>query len=479
MTDDNQVEDDKAKAREEQQIRPAAETNTEPEASSSEEDDGPTYPVKKQRSIKYRRVIRGNKADLYSHFETLTEKAFTKGGKDLGLYLCICKYCQASYERAKERWNRLTNEEKVKQKEPEAPQPFPRTKRYCVNHQKQCPNIPVNTAQAVVAAHAHSKDTTAKQSSIRGGNGECGTAATNVPKFAGAAPVVPTNVWPSETANVTQQYHRAIMPATFEVFVAKDTFKFNAAHFVAFEGYRERLHGHNYTVGVRLQGSPTYIGPDGYVIDYGNIKKVCKEVCKDLNEHFLCPIYSNVLKIHHQPERQMVRIDCPMDGTYFEFPTQDCKFLPIVHATTEELAIYLWSRVMERLDANFLMQRGIASMELTVAEAPGQQATFRYPVQAEPLDVRSFVRTGSVVPGPCLNDGKTSKAARRAATRSDVAGTDSNHAGVRFSTVALSSLTNAMKAQGLLVRDVTPGELQTLMHEQDGNLSNVDIEKNG
>ena len=33
------------------------------------------------------------------------------------------------------------------------------------------------------------------------------------------------------------------------------TRQFNAAHFVAFEGYRERLHGHNYHVSVRLIGA--------------------------------------------------------------------------------------------------------------------------------------------------------------------------------------------------------------------------------
>jgi hypothetical protein len=39
----------------------------------------------------------------------------------------------------------------------------------------------------------------------------------------------------------------------YSVYVAKADFKFNAAHFVAYKGFRERLHGHNYTVGVRLE----------------------------------------------------------------------------------------------------------------------------------------------------------------------------------------------------------------------------------
>jgi len=48
-----------------------------------------------------------------------------------------------------------------------------------------------------------------------------------------------------------------------KVFVMKEDFKFHCAHFVAFKGYRERLHGHNYTVGVRMRG--TRRGHDGYM----------------------------------------------------------------------------------------------------------------------------------------------------------------------------------------------------------------------
>ena len=38
------------------------------------------------------------------------------------------------------------------------------------------------------------------------------------------------------------------------MFVGREDFKFSAAHFVAFEGFRERMHGHNYHVAVRMKG---------------------------------------------------------------------------------------------------------------------------------------------------------------------------------------------------------------------------------
>jgi 6-pyruvoyltetrahydropterin/6-carboxytetrahydropterin synthase len=190
----------------------------------------------------------------------------------------------------------------------------------------------------------------------------------------------------------------------FEVYVSKETFKFNAAHFVAFENYRERIHGHNYQVGVRLLGNRK-IGADGYLIDFGNIKQVTKAVCKRLNERFLCPIHSNVLDISITDKS--VNITC-QDDSEFVFPRDDCALLPIVHATTEELAIYLYAEILNDLSADYLLKRGIHTMEVTVAEAPGQEAVFRFEIPAMSdgcnLDVRNFIVEGSVVPMPCLND---------------------------------------------------------------------------
>jgi hypothetical protein len=106
-----------------------------------------------------------------------------------------------------------------------------------------------------------------------------------------------------------------------------------------------------------------------------------------------------------------VIIQC-QDGSQFVFPQQDCAMLPIIHATAEELAVYLWSRILEGLNASYLTERGIHTMEVIVAEALGQEAVFRLEVPTDeeiddnapvtPLDVAQFVRTGRVRPAqPC------------------------------------------------------------------------------
>lgn len=127
----------------------------------------------------------------------------------------------------------------------------------------------------------------------------------------------------------------------YEIFISNPDFKFNAAHFIAYKGYRERLHGHNYRVSVRVKGR---LGSDGYVVDFGDIKKSTRRICKSLNEVFICPTLSECLNITHvnsvDGKAGNIDIECE-DGARFSFPFGDCAMLPIAHTSCEELAKYV------------------------------------------------------------------------------------------------------------------------------------------
>lgn len=154
----------------------------------------------------------------------------------------------------------------------------------------------------------------------------------------------------------------------FQVFVAKEYLKFSAAHFIAYPGFRERLHGHNYQVSVRIEGE---LGPDGYVLDFGLVKRAAKRVCDDLDEYLLLPADSDCLRIDANEERVDVVYE---DGSHFVFPSGDVKLLPIVHTSAEELARYVCARVRDELLAEGARPWG--RMEVSVAETPGQLATW-------------------------------------------------------------------------------------------------------
>ena len=155
---------------------------------------------------------------------------------------------------------------------------------------------------------------------------------------------------------------------SFRVHVTKDYLKFSAAHFIAYPGFRERLHGHNYRVSIGLFGQ---LGPQGYVVDFGVVKKIARRLCERLDEHVMIPAQSDCLTIREDAESVYVRYE----ADDFRFPRGDVVLLPIVHTSVEELAQYLAGELRRELDAEGVGP--LAAIEVGVEESFGQSAIFR------------------------------------------------------------------------------------------------------
>ena len=159
-------------------------------------------------------------------------------------------------------------------------------------------------------------------------------------------------------------------PQRYSVVVAKEYLKFSAGHFIAYPGFRERLHGHNYQVSVRVEAD---LGPDGYVLDFGLVKRVAKALCDELDERTIVPERSPCLRVAVDEVRVTLVTEA---GHRFELPRGDCAVLPIEHSSAEELAAYLLGRLSAALRAA-VRGRLVTALEVGVAEAPGQAAYCR------------------------------------------------------------------------------------------------------
>src|SRR5215207_3131678 len=74
----------------------------------------------------------------------------------------------------------------------------------------------------------------------------------------------------------------------FRIVLAKEDFKFSAAHFTLFSGGRaELLHGHNYRVQVELSGSE--LDEEGLLVDLESFKKRLRGICAGLDSRTLRP----------------------------------------------------------------------------------------------------------------------------------------------------------------------------------------------
>jgi len=115
------------------------------------------------------------------------------------------------------------------------------------------------------------------------------------------------------------------------------------------------------------------LGPDGYVLDFGLVKRVAKALCDELDERVLLPERSECLTVAQAGDGIEVRTE---QGDRFRFPARDVCLLPIAHSSAEELAAYLLARLRAALGAE-AGGRGLAGLEVGVAEAPGQAAYCR------------------------------------------------------------------------------------------------------
>jgi len=157
----------------------------------------------------------------------------------------------------------------------------------------------------------------------------------------------------------------------FRVQVSKDYLVFASAHFITFRGHQcETLHGHNYRVGVAVEGSVD--AEAFFVLDFRVLKQIARRFVDELDHKVLLP--SQNPKLSFQEEGDRLRVDYFGRPTYV-FPRRDCALLPIQNSTAEMLAQYLGAQVRDELNRGGYTH--LTLLELEVEENYGQSATYR------------------------------------------------------------------------------------------------------
>jgi len=157
----------------------------------------------------------------------------------------------------------------------------------------------------------------------------------------------------------------------FRVQVSKDYLVFASAHFITFRGHQcETLHGHNYRVGVAVEGSLD--AECLFVLDFSVLKQITRRFVDEIDHKVLLPTQNPKLAYHEDGDR--VRVDYFGEPTYV-FPKRDCALLPIQNSTAEMLAQYLGLRVRDELSRDGYTH--LTLLELEVEENYGQSATYR------------------------------------------------------------------------------------------------------
>jgi 6-pyruvoyltetrahydropterin/6-carboxytetrahydropterin synthase len=164
---------------------------------------------------------------------------------------------------------------------------------------------------------------------------------------------------------------RTAVQSSFRVQVSKDYLVFASAHFITFKGHQcETLHGHNYRVGVAVEGSVE--AETLFVLDFSVLKQIARRLVDRIDHKVLLPTLNPKLAFREEGER--ISVDYFGQPTYV-FPKRDCALLPIPNSTAEMLAQYLGSQMRQELVAGGYTH--LTSLELEVEENYGQSATYR------------------------------------------------------------------------------------------------------
>ena len=155
----------------------------------------------------------------------------------------------------------------------------------------------------------------------------------------------------------------------FKVTVCKDYLTFSSAHFITFSGHQcESLHGHNYRVGVTVQGE---VDPEcAFVVDFAILKDIVRSLVKPMDHRVLLPQGNS--KLGYREDGESLVVDY-FGKRRFVFPRSDCCLLPITNTTAEMIAEYLAMEVRAQL-TRFT---NLAAIEIEVEESVGQAAYYR------------------------------------------------------------------------------------------------------
>jgi 6-pyruvoyltetrahydropterin/6-carboxytetrahydropterin synthase len=161
------------------------------------------------------------------------------------------------------------------------------------------------------------------------------------------------------------------VPHAFKVSVAKEYLSFSSAHFITLAGHQcESLHGHNYRIGVTVEGG---VDPEcAFVVDFGVLKRIVRPYVQAVDHRVLLPTQNPKLELKEEGERLVVTY---LGTQKFVFPRSNCALLPISNTTAEMLAEYF-----AHLVRNDLRNEGLTHLlmiEVEVEESAGQSGYYR------------------------------------------------------------------------------------------------------
>ena len=163
------------------------------------------------------------------------------------------------------------------------------------------------------------------------------------------------------------------MARRYRVSVARDQYKFSCAHMTVFpSGEKERLHGHNYQIGVVLELSDIRFAN---MIPFADIKAALAKLCAAWKERVLVATNNPHFRlVRDEPDPRSGEYEFTLCGQRYVLPRGDVLPLPLDNIAVEPLAEHIAEWLTREMAAVCALPHVLA-LDVTVAESPGQSSS--------------------------------------------------------------------------------------------------------
>ncbi|MDR0900367.1 MAG: 6-carboxytetrahydropterin synthase [Methanobrevibacter sp.] len=172
--------------------------------------------------------------------------------------------------------------------------------------------------------------------------------------------------------------------------------RFSSAHIIPAHDSCGFIHGHSYFVDIEIEGERS--GDFDFVVDFKDVKKSVRAICKKLDHRILIPIKNKHMKFkgiaNLENDEDNIRneenirkniyslsdfegldsIEFTISNKEYKFPVEDCVLLPLEHSSAEDLSYYFAEIVSDDLSKKGYK---IDSVAVCVNEGIGQGAFFK------------------------------------------------------------------------------------------------------
>lgn len=149
-----------------------------------------------------------------------------------------------------------------------------------------------------------------------------------------------------------------------EVKGSETNLRFSAAHFIPYHSKCRRLHGHDYTVDVRIYG----VMEKGMIMDFVELKRSIRELLEDIDHKLIIPMRSRDIIL----KKSGSNLEITYEEKHLSVPLEFVYECPLEESSSEQLSRFFCEKLKEKIKFG----NNVHGLRVTLFEGPGQNATW-------------------------------------------------------------------------------------------------------